>query len=76
MIEKYFIRLAITLFFSRSYLNGHPGLNRAACCGDITLAFTYRPSFDDDEETSVKTKVLTSENIDKVKQMFFQMIIW
>ena len=37
-----------------------------ACGGDITLAFTYKPSFDDDEETSVKTKVLTSEKIDKV----------
>ncbi|CAB4005122.1 PDZ domain-containing 8-like, partial [Paramuricea clavata] len=50
---------------SRSHLNGHPGLNRVACGGDITLAFTYKPSFDNDEETSVKTKVLTSEKIDK-----------
>lgn len=52
-------------FCSRSHLNGHPGLNRAACGGDITLAFTYKPSFDD-EETSVTTKVLTSEKIEKV----------
>ncbi|XP_028405237.1 PDZ domain-containing protein 8-like [Dendronephthya gigantea] len=50
---------------SLSHLSGHPGLNRVACGGDITLAFTYKPSFGNDEESSVKTKVLTSEKIDK-----------
>lgn len=52
--------------FSRAHLNGHPGLNRVTCGGDIALAFVYKPSFDNCDETSVKTKVLTSEQFDKV----------
>lgn len=50
---------------SRAHLNGHPGLNRVACCGDIALAFVYKPSFDTDDDSSVKTKILTSNQADK-----------
>ena len=53
---------------SRAQLNGHPGLNRVTCGGDITLAFIYKPFFDNDE--SVKTKVHTSEQMDKVGAFF------
>jgi hypothetical protein len=72
---------SVRFFYSRSHLNGHPGLNRVACGGDITLAFTYKPSFVDDEETSqtsVKTKVLTSENIDKVyiTNLFYKVTLY
>lgn len=49
---------------SRTLLNGHPGLNRATCGGDITLAFIYKPLFDNDE-SPVKTKVHTSEPTEK-----------
>ncbi|XP_046853304.1 PDZ domain-containing protein 8-like isoform X2 [Xenia sp. Carnegie-2017] len=55
------------VFASRSHLGGHPGLNRTACCGDITLAFTYKPSFADESDgvPFVETKVITSEYIDE-----------